>query len=94
MVKRTQYVLKCKSVDGRNIVIEIVIAKAIFTKPGINFIGCGIRVRNAGYPPRGISHRLDAVQKFRYNGACLPASRTGDEAYMARFRNRFALFIR
>ena len=78
MVKRTQYVLKCKPVDGGNIVIAIVIAKAILTKPGINFISCGVGVSDAGYPPGGISYRLDAVQKFRYNGACLPASWTGN----------------
>jgi hypothetical protein len=65
-------------VDGGNIVIEIVIAKAIFTKPRIDLIGCGISVCDAGYPPRGIFYRLDAVQQFRYNGACLPASWTGN----------------
>jgi hypothetical protein len=27
-------------------------------------------VSDAGYPPGGIFYRLDAVQKFRYDGDC------------------------
>ena len=51
MVKRAKYVLKRKPVNGRDLVIEFIVTKGIFTEPGINLICCRVSVRDAGYSP-------------------------------------------
>lgn len=74
MVKWPKNVLKRKPVNGRNLVIEIVVTKGVFTEPRINLVGCRVGVGDAGYAPGGVLHRLNAMQELRYNDARLPTS--------------------
>jgi hypothetical protein len=51
MVERAQYILKRKSVNGGDTVVDIFTAKTDFPEPALDFIGRCVGVRNAGYPP-------------------------------------------
>ena len=94
MVKRAKYVLKRKPVNGRDIVIEFIVTKGVFTEPGINLICCRVSVRDAGYSPSVILHRLNAPQKLRDNDAGLSAPGARYKTHVAGLCDGIALFTR
>ena len=66
MVKWPKNVLKRKPVNGRNLVIELVVTKGVFTEPRINLIGCRVGVSDAGYPP---FPRQETAHKVEWHGS-------------------------
>jgi hypothetical protein len=76
MMKGSEDILKRKSVNSGDGVVLVFIAETGFSQPRIDFVRCGIRMRDASDAPGRADDRIDALKKFYDNDTCLAAART------------------